>query len=95
MPIVLTFTKKKVISYLCDVGGGAWPIFNLAEVTLESSLRPPWLRCSQFFVLEYVRTSSGKTGMELTNEIEGKKGVNCLLFSDSFGSSSSLSDGLK
>jgi len=33
--------------------------------------------------------------MELTNEIEGKKGVNCLLFSDSFGSSSSLSDGLK
>ena len=46
----------------------------LADVTLESKRLPPLLTKSQVFVLENVNTLSGFTGIELTNEIEGKNG---------------------
>lgn len=55
---------------------GGWRAgLSLAEEILESSLRPPRLKKSQLLVFEYVNTSSGRTGMELTREMDGRKGV--------------------
>lgn len=58
------------VLYLKEAETGAF--LYLADDTLSSSRLPPLLTDSQFFVRVYVRTSSGRTGIELTRFIDGK-----------------------
>ena len=57
-------------AYCCT---GWYRGLGLADLTLSSSFLPPLLTASQFVVLAICITSSGRTGIEFTNEIEGKK----------------------
>lgn len=63
--------KNFMSTYLREADPGA--DLYLADVTLSSNRLPPLLTDSQFLVRVYVSTSSGRTGIELTRLMDGKK----------------------
>ena len=63
------FSHENIYLKDAEVAGS---LLYLADVILSSNRLPPLLTDSQFFVLEYVRTSSGLTGIELTRLMDGK-----------------------